>query len=763
MKLRNFIYGLMAVAGFAACQPEDTNLGVPNIEISAEEMSFDDAGGEQTLTVTATRDWMVDSDYEWVVVSPESGEASSEAQTVTVTVLENTGMDRTAEIKFTIGMKSRYLTVNQAGPGGSADALIVYANDFDKTKAEKGSSGWATYLDSFDGWLNATGTGVNTVTYGFDRMTARTNSGNGSAGSYSDYVDLGASGMNYLWFGSGTPYFAVKNITLPEGQNEFLLSFGTERYLYEAKDNTFSWDEFKVYVSADGNKWVNPSVEFAGGVLPNGRWDLAKSLFAVPEGTSSLYVYFTSSLGSAYAIDDLKLEIAVSGGTSVPLLDFSKGEEFQVGDKVTGGGNTGDATAPESKGKKTVAEFITAADTQNYYELTGKVSGFNPTHCSFDLTDDSGKIYVYSVLDASKSEWTSKISNGGTITIYGKYLYYDAKSQHEVVDAHIVSFTAGDNGGNTGSGENDGKYFIYKKAQTVESGKSYVLAVGTKIATAISGNYGYIQVEDATVENGDIVAKGTNAFVFTSVDGGYTIRQSDDKYLFMKGTYNSFNVAADVTAGHVWTVAFENGEAVITNNEMNKSIQFDSDYNSYGAYPDVRGTYPTLYEQTTETDAPSGGNGDGGSTGEAGEYAPQGVTWTLGEKAYDETSGNNAQNGTVNGVSVSNMLKLGTGSAVGNATLHVAAGTSKIGFYCVAWKGKKAQVKFSVDGTEIKTIEPAANAGATGNPPYASITVSSSDYYEVTLPSKDVTDIKVETLDPNNGRVIFIGLKAITE
>ena len=760
MKLKNLFWGALAsLAVFAACEEPEQNLGTPDIGLSVTEMTFDTAGGEQTLTVTATRDWMVETDADWVVVSPESGSASAEAQTVTVSVLENTGLDREVDLKFTIGMKSKYLTVTQSGPGGSAEALVVYSNNFDKTKAEKGSNGWATYLDSFDGWLNATGSGVETVTYGFDRMTARTNSGNGSAGSYSDYVSLGASGQNYLWFGSGTPYFAVKNITLPEGKRDFTLSFGTERYLYEATDNTFNWDEFKAYVSADGKKWVKLACDFAGGALPNGRWDLALSTFTVPAGTSSLYVYFVSSLGSAYALDDLKLVQADKAGK---ILDFANGEEFEVGGNTPGGNTGGDGTVPESKGKKTVEEFIAAADNANYYELTGKVSGFNPTYCSFDLTDDSGKIYVYSVLDASKAEWSGKISNGGTITIYGKYLYYEQKSQHEVVDAHIVSFTAGDNSGNTGSGENDGKYFIYKKAQTIESGKSYVLAVGTKIATAISGNYGYIQVEDATVENGDIVAKGTNAFVFTSVDGGYTIRQSDDKYLFMTGTYNSFNVSSDVTAGHVWTVAFENGEAVITNNEMNKSIQFDSNYNSYGAYPDVRGTYPTLYEQTTETDAPSGGN-DGGSTGEAGEYEPQNITWTLGTKAYDGTSeGTQAQKGTVNGVSVNNMLKLGTGSLTGDAVLHVPAGTTKIGFYCVAWKGKTAQVKFSIGGTEVTTISPTANNGAAGNPPYT-MTVTDSDWYEVSMPSTAAADVKIETLDSANGRVIFIGLKAITE
>ena len=111
---------------------------------------------------------------------------------------------------------------------------------------------------------------------------------------------------------------------------------------------------------------------------------------------------------------------------------------------------------------------------------------------------------------------------------------------------------------------------------------------------------------------------------------------------------------------------------------------------------------------------------------------------------------------------MSNLLKLGTGSKVGNATLHVASGTTKIGFYCVAWKGKKAQVKFSVDGTEITTINPAANDGATGNAPYTALNVADSDYYEVTLPA-GTTDIKVETLDTSNGRALFVGLKAITE
>ena len=118
MKLRNLFLGVCsAVAVFAACQPQEENLGTPDISIDKNEMTFEVAGGEQQLAVTATRDWKVETDADWVVVSPESGPGSLEPQTVTVTALENAGMDRSADLKFTIGMKSKYLTVSQAGPG----------------------------------------------------------------------------------------------------------------------------------------------------------------------------------------------------------------------------------------------------------------------------------------------------------------------------------------------------------------------------------------------------------------------------------------------------------------------------------------------------------------------------------------------------------------------------------------------------------------------------------------------------------------------
>ena len=927
MKIRNLFLAIIAsMAAFIACQEEEVNLGTPNIVLSDTEMNFESAGGEQTLTVTASRDWMVETDADWVVVSPESGLASADAQTVTVTVLENKGLDRSVDVKFTIGMKSKYLTVSQAGPGGSAEDLIVYYNDYDKEVAEKtyGSGSSWPYLDQFAGWQNQTGTGAANVTYSYSGMSARANSTSDS--NYSDYA---GSGNNNMFFGKSA-YLATKNIALG-GATDFTLTFGTEKY---SQDNgsVFKNSEFHIYLSNDGNKWVEfTDYTFAGGEI-EGRWNVASAAFSVPEGTENLSVCMAVDVASSYRMDDLKLEISETEGTAV---DFSNAVEMDF----TAGGSTGGSGVPESKGKKSVAEFIAAADKSSYYELTGKVSGFNPTYCSFDLTDDSGKIYVYSVLAESKAEWTSKISNGGTITIYAKYEYYEPKDQHEVIDAYIVSFTdGGDNPGGgddnavvyyndydkevaektygsgsswpyldqfagwqnqTGTGAanvsysysgmsaranstSDGSYSDYAGSgkNNMFFGKSaylatynialggktdFLLTFGTEKYSQESGsvfknsefhiylsNDGnkWVEFKDYSFAGGNTegrwnvasaafsVPAGTqNLSVCMAVDVASSYRMDDLKLEtsatagtvvdFSKGVEKDFSEGGSTGGGNendgkpsnlkkVTLAEFLDApESSDTWYELTGEITSIAEGNAYGnlyindgtaevyiygltngwvGYNDksfgsiglkvgdtvtlgsLRGSYngqpqgggskvPAYYISHVSGEGGNQGGGDDPTppSGEAGEYDPQGITWTLGSSAYDNTSsGSSAQSAVVNGVEVNNLLKLGTGSKVGDATLHVPAGTKKLGFYCVAWNKKTAQVKFSVGGKEITTIEPAANTGAAGNPTYT-ITVSSSDYYEVEMPSTDAADVKVETLDPANGRVLFIGLKAITE
>ncbi len=99
----------------------------------------------------------------------------------------------------------------------------------------------------------------------------------------------------------------------------------------------------------------------------------------------------------------------------------------------------------------TVADFISKADKTTYYRLTGKVSSFQTgTNSSgknwmqFNLTDDSSTILVYGFANGQYEEWSGKIKNGGTVTLQGQYEFYSSKSQHEVVNATIESFTPGE-------------------------------------------------------------------------------------------------------------------------------------------------------------------------------------------------------------------------------------------------------------------------------------------------------------------------------
>ncbi len=142
----------------------------------------------------------------------------------------------------------------------------------------------------------------------------------------------------------------------------------------------------------------------------------------------------------------------------------------------------------------------------------------------------------------------------------------------------------------------------YIKATTVESGKQYLIVADVdgalKIAQPVSSNYGYLDVEDANVVDDaiEIEENSTLPFTITSADGGYTIMQSDGRYLYQSGDYNNFNVDAEPSSGHIWTISPEaDGTFTITNTSVNKFVQFDSQYNSFGSYADERGILPCLY------------------------------------------------------------------------------------------------------------------------------------------------------------------------
>ena len=426
MKLKNLFLGSFALTAMLFAQScDDKNdgpTGAPSIELSTQTLDFEKDGGPQTIKLTATRDWNVTNVPDWIAVDPKSGNPA-ENKEVTITVLENTGMDRSQDIKFTIGFDGKTLTVNQKGTG-SASEVVVYHNDFDKELAVKGESGWKTYLDSFDGWKNETGSGISTVEYAFSGMSARTNSSGTSNSQFSDYQ---GSGKNYLWFAKDN-YFHVKNITLPEGKTNYTISFGSERNLYQAADNTFVPEEFLVYVSNDGSKWVKLEYAFPNG-LKNRRWDLASSTFTVPSGTKSLHIYIKATLASAYLMDDLDLSVAASAGTAI---DFSKGIDLGTG------GSTGGGETPEPAGN-TIAAVCAAAAGSAADLKDVLVTGV--TTQSYVITDETGSVLVFVKADP-KVKVGDKVNVAGTTGEHNGLIQITAPTTTVVSSNNTVTYPA---------------------------------------------------------------------------------------------------------------------------------------------------------------------------------------------------------------------------------------------------------------------------------------------------------------------------------
>lgn len=166
------------------------------------------------------------------------------------------------------------------------------------------------------------------------------------------------------------------------------------------------------------------------------------------------------------------------------------------------------------------------------------------------------------------------------------------------------SFNWGGEGVDDGNNNPVGDKVTFNKTTTITSGKAYGIVANGKLAQpARAGNsYGYLYVEDVTVSADSFTAASTNGFVFTDAgDGSWYISDSQGRFLYMEGTYTSFQLSEKLVASNAnyrWKAQFEaDGTCILTNAGNNNTVQYSSNYTSYGAYSSKQdgGIYPTLY------------------------------------------------------------------------------------------------------------------------------------------------------------------------
>ena len=354
----------------------------------------------------------------------------------------------------------------------------------------------------------------------------------------------------------------------------------------------------------------------------------------------------------------------------------------------------------------TIAEFNAAEESNSQvYELVGTIGGsINADYGNFDLTDETGTVYVYGLTSTNlgygakndKSYATLGLNAGDKIKIRGYRGSFNGKI--EVMYAWFIEKVSdgGQGGGETG----DVKAVSIADFNAAEESETQVYELVGTIGGSINETYGNF---DLTDETGTVYVYG-----LTSTNLGY-------------GAKNDKSYAS---------LGLKEGDKI-------KIRGYRGSHNGK-----IEVMYAWFIEKVSD-----GGQGGGGET--SADFTSN-VTWTSGsDGAYDEKA-------NVNGTSDVAVLKLGTSSKVGTSTLTLPAGSTSLTFYAVSWKGKPSKIVFSVDGKEVGSVEPAANDGLAGQNPYT-LTVTESDKYTITFDA--TSTVKVETSGSNTRAALF-GIQA---
>lgn len=140
------------------------------------------------------------------------------------------------------------------------------------------------------------------------------------------------------------------------------------------------------------------------------------------------------------------------------------------------------------------------------------------------------------------------------------------------------------------------------------------------VPLATSKNYGYLNPEAVVITEGVISQKTeVNAFTFASTvkvddttyklpEGLFVIIDSNGRYLYMSGSFDSFNVAdaplikdGALNAGYTWKAEKTGDDTwTISNGENSKWIQYSTSYSSFGCYGTEKGVLPALYVLSAE-------------------------------------------------------------------------------------------------------------------------------------------------------------------
>ncbi len=296
--------------------------------------------------------------------------------------------------------------------------------------------------------------------------------------------------------------------------------------------------------------------------------------------------------------------LATSNATIAQSSDAHSGSSSVVVNGATGNKRFASQSYVLAPGTYTFSAYVKNNGTDAGHCRLGYVKIVNGTAAEYKYetpaaseggTEWSARVYEFTLTEQTELAlviMNNKTGNGAS------FLIDDASLT--TADGYIVGGDSGNEDDNE-EPETPAETASFTAVTSITSGAQYLIVAGTNQAIALDAtkSYGYLSVTTVSPANGVINTTADNTFVIEAVSGGYSIKDALGRYLYMKGDYNSVNLDTTLPSeGGVWTIEFNaDGTAKITNTYNGKFMQFDSQYSSYGIYPDARGQMPTLYKK----------------------------------------------------------------------------------------------------------------------------------------------------------------------
>lgn len=785
MKVVNFWKTLfcaaLAVTAFSACSDDDEEggySGMPEITVNGGEsvtVAGKLEGGklEQTVEVVSKGDWTLTfknpGDSQWVTPSAMSGKTGTTQLTFT---LGQASGERSAILVLTASSMvegfpltdEATITVVQSDsdvPTGNA----LYSENCG-TKVEKVDGYWP-YVDKFEGWTRGGSLDQKAVAYAGTDASVRNS---GAAYQPSDDEKTEVTGAPYVYLGKASSVFEIENINIGTNSN-FTFTFTAldqEKYVGNAPvPAEINASTMKLAVSTDGGTTYSP-VAFTAKKVGTGNWSICTAEFKLPASAStdkisvrfSNYPFTGSNVDGhqGLRLDDFKLYEGGNGPELVvPSVDYTKG-------------TVAEAIAAGAGKNYEVAATVVAMHTQGI--LIGDASGV--------MLAFLGEAPAVAVNDAVTVKGTTELRNG--VIQFGKEGLSVAKTgtgsyntpAPEVMDGTAVSAyiaTALEN-------KAVYKYVKYNGEFTV-SGSYYNVVIA---GTTTKGSVAYGKPEWASFNGKPVTVEGwllggTANYLQTmatsvTVDSSTPIVEisAPQQFAATSPAAQTLNYTVTNTTASAVTFAIEGTNAdkfslgAKTDNTIVVSAKGDNASTAaYTANLVAKVAGATVATVALKQAAPASGEDTKGTFTSMSQFISTGDQYAnpcgLGDGAT--ANGNNASG-----------FKMGSSSKAGVFTSGAVGvtGDKKLGFYAVAWKGKKATIYVKVDNGSVdgeSSFAINANETATGNPPFKLTGLNDADYYVVSLKGLTAAStVSISTspnfaadADKNTGRAVICGVQ----